>query len=76
MHAHLKQTEGENVAMQYCPLDLYSGSKERLRAALEGLWDSWMQSNGSINNLRIFSHGKIMLPNDVGRQISEMLALK
>ncbi|KAH9966403.1 inositol-pentakisphosphate 2-kinase [Russula dissimulans] len=64
MHAHLKQSEGENAAMQYCPLDLYSGSKERLNTALEGLWDSWVQFNGLINNLRIFSYGKMVLPND------------
>jgi len=64
MHAHLKQIEGVIAANQYCPLDLFSGLKERLETAIEGLWDSWIQSNGSINNLRIFSHGKIVLPTD------------
>jgi inositol-pentakisphosphate 2-kinase len=76
MHAHLKQTEGVISAMHYCPLDLFSGSKERVEIAIEGLWDSWVQSNGSINNLRIFSHGKLVLPNDVSRFISQILALR
>jgi hypothetical protein len=67
MHAHLKKTEGVNAAMQFCPLDLFSGSKVRLERAIDALWNSWVQSNGSINNLRIFCHGKIVLPNDVGR---------
>lgn len=71
MHTHLKQTEGQNVAVHYCPLDLFSGSRERLEIALEGLWNSWTQSNGAINNLRIFHYGKMVLPADVGRQISQ-----
>ena len=66
MHAHLKQIEGAIAAIQYCPLDLFSGLKERIEIAIAGLWDSWIQSNGSINNLRIFSHGKMVLPVDVG----------
>ncbi len=76
MHAHLKKTEGVNAATQFCPLDLFSGSKVRLENAIDSLWDSWIQSNGSINNLRIFSHGKIVLPNDVGRHISQKTALR
>jgi len=69
MHAHLKKTEGVNAAMQFCPLDLFSGSKVRLERAIDALWNSWVQSNGFINNLRIFYHGKMVLPNDVGRHI-------
>jgi inositol-pentakisphosphate 2-kinase len=69
MHAHLKNTEGMSAALQFCPLDLFSGSKVRIESGLEGLWNSWIQSNGSINNLRIFSHGKIVLPSDVGRHV-------
>ena len=70
MHTHLKQILGENAAVHYCPLDLFSGSRERLGIALEGLWNSWIQSNGVINNLRIFHYGKMVLPTDVGPQIS------
>jgi inositol-pentakisphosphate 2-kinase len=70
MHSHLKQTEGKNVAVHYCPLDLFSGSRERLEIALEGLWNSWTQSNGAINNLRIFHYGKMLLPTDVGPRVS------
>ncbi|KAH9004881.1 inositol-pentakisphosphate 2-kinase [Lactarius hatsudake] len=70
MHTHLKQKEGINVAVHYCPLDLFSGSRERLEIALEGLWNSWTQSNGAINNLRIFHYGKMVLPTDeLGLQI-------
>lgn len=75
MHAYSKQTEGMNAATQYCPLDLFSGSRERLKTALEGLWDAWVQSNGSINNLRIFSHGKMVLPNDVRHRDSQVSKL-
>ena len=76
MHAHLKHTEGVNAAMQFCPLDLFSGSKARVERALEGLWNSWIQSNGSINNLRIFSRGRILLPSDVGRDVPQMTPLR
>jgi hypothetical protein len=72
MHAHLKQVEGAIAAMQYCPLDLFSGFKERVETAVEGLWDAWIQSNGSINKLRIFSNGKMVLPNDVSRWVSQL----
>jgi hypothetical protein len=75
MHAYFKQTEGKRAATHYCPLDLFSGSKGRLETALGGLWDSWIQSNGSINNMRIFNHGKIVLPNDVGHHTSQMSAV-
>jgi len=71
MHAHLKNTEGVNAAMQFCSLDLFSGSKVRVERAIDALWNSWVQSNGSINNLRVFCHGKMVLPNDVGRHIPQ-----
>jgi inositol-pentakisphosphate 2-kinase len=76
MHAHLKKTEGVNAALQFCPLDLFSGSKVRVESAIEGLWNSWIRSNGSINNLRIFRHGKIVLPSDVGHHVPQMTALR
>jgi Inositol-pentakisphosphate 2-kinase len=72
MHAHLKQREGKNAAIHYCPLDLFSGSKGRLETALGGLWDSWIETNGSINNMRIFNHGKIVLPREVCDYISQI----
>lgn len=76
MHAHLKQIEGVTATIQYCPLDLFSGIKERVETAIEGLWDSWIQSNGSINNLRIFSHGKMVLPTDVGGLVRQIISLR
>jgi inositol-pentakisphosphate 2-kinase len=75
MHSHLKQIERKSAAVHYCPLDLFSGSRERLEIALEGLWDSWTQSNGAINNMRIFHYGKMVLPTDVGLQTSQSLLL-
>ena len=76
MHAHLKQTEGKNAAIHYCPLDLFSRSKSRVETALGGLWDSWIQSNGSINNMRIFNHGNIVLPSEVSCYISQIYAVR
>jgi inositol-pentakisphosphate 2-kinase len=69
MHAHLKKTEGVNATVRFCALDLFSGSKVRLERAIDALWDSWVQSDGSINKLRIFCYGKMVLPNDVGHRI-------
>jgi len=76
MHSHFKQIEGVIAAIQYCPLDLFSGFKERVETAIEGLWDSWIHSNGSINNLRIFRHGKIVLPTDVGGSVPQIISLR
>ncbi|KII88117.1 hypothetical protein PLICRDRAFT_175759 [Plicaturopsis crispa FD-325 SS-3] len=60
MHAHSK-----GVPTTYCPLDLFSTSTERMRAAVGALWDSWIRTEGSANNLRIFMHGKVVSPENV-----------
>jgi inositol-pentakisphosphate 2-kinase len=66
MHSHLKTTDHENVHAGYCPLDLFSGNEERISRALRALWDAWIHTQGSANNLRLFFRGKLLKPSDVG----------
>lgn len=33
--------------------------------AIQALWDTWNDSNGSVNNLKIFKHGRLIQPSDV-----------
>ncbi|KAG8745600.1 Inositol-pentakisphosphate 2-kinase [Ceratobasidium sp. 414] len=47
---------------EYCPLDLFSGDEARIRKALGALWDTWVKSDGAINNLKVFVKGKTMKP--------------
>lgn len=63
MHSHMKTTEGEDVSLGYCPLDLYSGDKDRVTKALHSLWNVWIGSSGSINNLRVFVEGQMLRPS-------------
>jgi len=65
MHSHQKVQEGETAALGYCPLDLFSRDKARIRKAVTALWDAWVESNGNVNNLKIFVDGKKALPSDV-----------
>lgn len=65
MHALLKGKTEKPCAPEYCPLDLYSGQEIRIRTALSALWSAWSQSNGSVNNLRIFADGEFVLPSSV-----------
>ncbi|RPD80396.1 hypothetical protein L226DRAFT_500870 [Lentinus tigrinus ALCF2SS1-7] len=62
MHAHLKSTQGEDVSLGYCPLDLFSGDAGRVARALHTLWDVWIGSGGAVNNLRVFVGGKMLKP--------------
>ncbi|KAI0647391.1 inositol-pentakisphosphate 2-kinase [Trametes meyenii] len=62
MHAHLKSTQGEDVSLGYCPLDLYSGAEKRVAGAVHALWDAWIGSGGGVNNLRVFIKGKVLKP--------------
>uniref|UniRef100_D8PUZ6 Inositol-pentakisphosphate 2-kinase n=1 Tax=Schizophyllum commune (strain H4-8 / FGSC 9210) TaxID=578458 RepID=D8PUZ6_SCHCM len=64
MHAHMKRMQGEKVSNGYCPLDLFSGNKARVRHAILTLWDAWVESNATVNNLKIFVHGKTIRPNE------------
>ena len=66
MHAHEKIRAGETAAMGYCPLDLFSGERERVSKALSNLWEAWVQSDGRINNLKVFVEGALIQPSQVG----------
>lgn len=63
MHSHLKSTQGEDVSVGYCPLDLFSGDSDRIRKALHALWDVWVSTSGAANNLRVFVEGHMLRPN-------------
>lgn len=65
MHSHQKVQAGETAALGYCPLDLFSRNETRIRKAVTALWDAWVESNGTVNNLKIFVDGKMALPSDV-----------
>ncbi|KAJ7749519.1 inositol-pentakisphosphate 2-kinase [Mycena maculata] len=62
MHSHLKAQQGDVVALGYCSLDLFSGDESRVKNALSSLWDAWMNSDGAMNNLKVFVHGKKIGP--------------
>lgn len=65
---------GQNVASGYCPLDLFSPQESRVTKAVQDLWDAWYESQGTVNNLKIFVHGKIVKPTDV--RIFNMLVVQ
>ncbi|KAF8993577.1 inositol-pentakisphosphate 2-kinase [Hymenopellis radicata] len=58
MHSHMRSGEGESVSLGYCPLDLFSNNPVRMRKAVYSLYDNWLKSDGSVNNLKVFVHGK------------------
>ncbi|KZT26624.1 hypothetical protein NEOLEDRAFT_1132166 [Neolentinus lepideus HHB14362 ss-1] len=64
MHSYLKSLKGQTAADTFCPLDLYSGRKERVATALGALWDEWISKAGHINSLKVFLGGRILQAND------------
>ncbi|EIN07104.1 hypothetical protein PUNSTDRAFT_104610 [Punctularia strigosozonata HHB-11173 SS5] len=65
MHAHFKMIhDGHEPAGDFCPLDLYSGDKLRVTRAVLALWDGWVNSKGSANNLRVFVSGETIHPDN------------
>ncbi|KAG9021106.1 Inositol-pentakisphosphate 2-kinase [Tulasnella sp. JGI-2019a] len=58
-------TSNTTLSTHYCPLDLYSGEESRVRKALQALCDAWVESDGSLNNLKIFAAGKRVSPSNV-----------
>ncbi|XP_021071688.1 inositol-pentakisphosphate 2-kinase [Mus pahari] len=55
MHQHLKVATGKwKKISKYCPLDLYSGNKQRMHFALKSLLQETQ------NNLRIFKNGELI----------------
>ncbi|KAG6820971.1 hypothetical protein H0H93_008600 [Arthromyces matolae] len=71
MHSAMKSNMGETVSLGYCPLDLFSGDKNRVLKAIHDLWDAWIESNGTINNLKIFVHGKRIGPSNASLMLSD-----
>jgi inositol-pentakisphosphate 2-kinase len=65
MHAHLRAQQGF-LSLAYCPLDLFSNDEDRMSSAIHALWNAWNDSNGTINNLKIFRNGRLLHPSDVG----------
>ncbi|KAG5634090.1 hypothetical protein H0H81_003448 [Sphagnurus paluster] len=43
--------------------NLYSGDELRVRKAVNDLWGAWADSNGMVNNLKIFVQGKTITPD-------------
>ncbi|KAF9022532.1 hypothetical protein BDZ89DRAFT_1070588 [Hymenopellis radicata] len=66
MHSHMRSGEGESVSLGYCPLDLFSNNPARMRKAVYSLYDNWLKSDGSVNNLKVFVHGKKIGTVEVG----------
>ena len=60
-----KKSHSKAHAPAYCPLELYSSDPGRVKKALYALWDDWVQSNGTINMLRIFVNGRVLDPSQV-----------
>ena len=75
MHAHLKSTQGENVSLGYCPLDLFARDHSRVTRALHALWDVWIGSGAAVNNLRVFVAGRKLTPTADVRLLSLLLLL-
>ncbi|KAG9018146.1 Inositol-pentakisphosphate 2-kinase [Tulasnella sp. 427] len=66
MHTHERSIKSpKKFKTEYCPLDLFSGDPKRIRNALSDLWNAWVGSKGTINNLKIFVHGSNIAPNDL-----------
>ncbi|KAK0239604.1 inositol-pentakisphosphate 2-kinase [Armillaria nabsnona] len=57
MHSRMKSKEGETVSLGYCPLDLFSNNRGRMKQAVYSLYDNWLTSDGTVNNLKIFIKG-------------------
>jgi inositol-pentakisphosphate 2-kinase len=65
MHTHYRSQNDHAIPICYCPLDLFSGDERRIDKALRDLWAGWIDSNGTMNNMRIFTHGKMLKPTEV-----------
>lgn len=65
MHSHLRAHKGQQIVTEYCPLDLFSGNESRVLKAIRDLWDAWIASDATVNNLKIFAGGKFVKPSEV-----------
>ncbi|KAH7920689.1 hypothetical protein BV22DRAFT_1039549 [Leucogyrophana mollusca] len=75
-HNYLRSNKGKDIPSTYCPLDLYSGNRERVAKAVHDLWSGWCASDGSLNNCRLFAKGKMVKMSDPSamKLLSESLA--
>ncbi|KIM49358.1 hypothetical protein M413DRAFT_438543 [Hebeloma cylindrosporum] len=64
MHSHLRARRGQQEATEYCPLDLFSGNERRIALAVNSLWDAWVASNATMNNLKVFAGGRFVTPSE------------
>ena len=64
MHSQFRTGYQDPKQQKYCPLDLYSGKESRVAHALRCLWNAWIHSSGTANNLKIFVRGKVLDPDD------------
>lgn len=60
------------MASEYCPLDLFSGDETRIIKAIHALWDSWISSDATANNLKIFARGNFLKPSEVSLLFSSI----
>ncbi|KAG6854730.1 hypothetical protein C0991_002443 [Blastosporella zonata] len=67
----MKSKTGEAVSLGFCPLDLFSGDKDRMLKAIYDLWDAWSNNNGMANNLKIFVHGSKISPSEANPMLSD-----
>lgn len=65
MHSSMKSSADKQVPSGYCPLDLFSGDSTRIKNAIHSLYDAWLLSKGTLNNLKIFVRGNKISIEDV-----------
>ncbi|KAH0830723.1 inositol-pentakisphosphate 2-kinase [Lanmaoa asiatica] len=75
MHSRFKIKDGD-VPTQYCPLDLYSKDEARMRKAIRDLWNGWMESNGTLNNMKVFLSGKMIRPSESYSSLGKFLSVR
>lgn len=72
----MRADSGLQMATDYCPLDLFSGRRERIQHAIRSLWQGWVASDASANNLKIFASGKFIKPQDVSLTFSSAMCIR
>ncbi|KAL5511328.1 hypothetical protein ACEPAH_4544 [Sanghuangporus vaninii] len=74
MHTQYRSGKGESASHDYCPLDLFSGIEERVVYALRCLWKAWITSNGTVNNLKIFARGELVVPQESSEKLRKFIS--
>ena len=65
LRGRLSTSDPETDVARYCPLDLYSGTSDRIVFAIKALWHHWKKCPPGFNNLRIFVDGLQVDPQRV-----------